>query len=323
LTQADFAYAAFGLLLRSNLGIPGLVPTAVSSSVANVDVRLGECPEVPAEIGPDHKTLIYKSSYLNEAGDSALKVWSFADGAILHLAYSDGMQFWLDRGGTRIWAQWPETSSLEDAATYLLGPVLGALLRIRGVICLHASAVAFEDQAVAFVGPPGAGKSTTAAILARRGCAVLSDDIVALAEGAGVYRVLPAYPYLSLWPDSVSMLYGSTDSLPRFIPQWEKRCLMLGEKNSKFQEQALPLRAIYLLQERTMGSGTQVEFVSVKNAFVDLLTNSYAARILSTQHQVSEFDFLARLVSKVPTRAIRLSEEANLDAGLVRLIYQT
>lgn len=290
--------------------------------MADVHVRLGECPEATREIRPENKTLIYSSSYLNEAGDSALKVWSFAGGAMLHLAYSDGMQFWLDRGGTSVWAQWPETSSLEDAATYLLGPVLGALLRIRGVICLHASAVAFEDQAVAFVGPPGAGKSTTAAILARRGCAVLSDDIVALAEGSGVYRVLPAYPYLSLWPDSVSMLYGSTDSLPRFIPQWEKRCLMLGEKNSKFQEQALPLRAIYLLQGRTRGSGTQVESVSVKNAFVDLLTNSYATRILSTQDRANEFDFLARLVSKVPTRSIRLSGEANLDDGLLRVIYQ-
>jgi hypothetical protein len=323
LTQADFTYSAFGLLLRSNLGIPGLVPNPFCSSVSKVHVKLGECPDDPGEIRPEHKTLIYKSSYLNEAGDPALKVWSVADGAILHLAYSDGMQFWLDRRGTSIWAQWPETSSLEDAATYLLGPVLGALLRIRGVICLHASAVAFEDQAVAFVGPPGAGKSTTAAILARRGCAVLSDDIVALAEGAGVYRVLPAYPYLSLWPDSVSMLYGSTDSLPRFIPQWEKRCLRLGEKDSKFQEQELPLRAIYLLRERTMGSGTQVESVSVRNAFLDLLTNSYAARILNAQNRAREFDFLARLVSQVPTRAIRLSEEANLDAGLVRLIYQT
>src|SRR5258708_3332580 len=107
--------------------------------------------------------------------------------------------------------------------------ILGVLVRLRGVTCLDASAVAIEDRWVAFVGPEAAGKSTTAAAFARQGYGVLSDDIVALVERDGAFHVMPAYPHLCLWPDSVKMLYGSSEMLPRFSPEWEKRRLALGD----------------------------------------------------------------------------------------------
>ena len=119
---------------------------------------------------------------------------------------------WIGKG--RSLGDMAENLTIEDMATYLLGPVLGLLLRLRGVTCLHASAVAFGETAVAFVGSEGAGKSTTAAALARRGHAILSDDIVALAEHNGSFFVHPAYPYLCLWPESVESLYGSAEALP-------------------------------------------------------------------------------------------------------------
>jgi len=78
-------------------------------------------------------------------------------GAFVRLAYEDGTQFWLDRKRENIWATWPDILPLENAISYLLGPVLGLVLRLRGVICLHASAVAIEDRSVAFVGSAGAG----------------------------------------------------------------------------------------------------------------------------------------------------------------------
>ena len=179
--------------------------------------------------GPEE--LSYDSSYKDEAGNPALRIWKAAGSRYLRLAYFDGTQFWLDRDGTEVWATWPENLQIEDAATYLLGPVLGILLRLRGVTCLHASAVAFGERAVAFVGSEGAGKSTTAAALAQHGHAILSDDVVALAEHDGSFFVHPAYPYLCLWPESVESLYGSPDALPQFSANYEKRFLSLGNKN--------------------------------------------------------------------------------------------
>src|SRR5260370_17115886 len=95
-----------------------------------------------------------------------LRVWYVAAGAFLRVDYTGGPQCWLDRKREVLWADWPETSSLEDTCSYLLGPVLGYLLRLRGVTCLHASAVAFDNSCVAFVGTAGLGKTTTAAAFA-------------------------------------------------------------------------------------------------------------------------------------------------------------
>src|ERR1700677_461854 len=176
--------------------------TSVSSPA--VIIHMETSPYTADEIPSEQETLSYTSVYADEAGQPALQIWKIAGGDLLRLAYCDGTQFWMNRTGTELWAQWPNNLTTEDAATYLLGPVLGLLLRLRGVTCLHASAVSFGNYAVAFIGSEGAGKSTTAAALAQQGCAIITDDVVALAEADGVFYVHPAYPYLCLWPESVA-----------------------------------------------------------------------------------------------------------------------
>jgi hypothetical protein len=215
--------------------------------------------------------------------------------------YFDGTQFWLDPAGAELWAKWPESSSLEDAATYLLGPVLGYLLRLRGVTCLHASAVALGDGAVAFVGSEGAGKSTTAAALARRGNAVISDDIVALLERDGAFFVLPAYPYLSLWPESVNIVYGPEKTLPSFSANYDKKQLLLSENRLRFEEQPLPLGGIFLLGERSSEDAAPlVEILPAREALLELVANSYATNVLDRDMRAREFELLGRLVATIP-----------------------
>lgn len=265
--------------------------------------------------------LLYTSPYLDECGDPALRVSRVAHD-LLHLSYSNGMQFWMDEKARELWAVWPEGSSLEDAATYLLGPVLGLLLRIRGTVCLHASAVACDDGALVFVGPAGAGKSTTAAILARQGHALLCDDIVALVEVAGGFRVLPAFPFLCLWPDSAKMLCSSADSLPRFVESWEKRCLSADGRGLAFETRALPLAGIFVLGERTANPVASTSPLSPQTALVDLLANSYAGRLLRPEMRAMEFSFLARLVTSTPVHSIRIPEASKLK-GPMDAIWQS
>src|SRR4029077_19399232 len=207
-------YSVFGLTLRSNTPIPGLRTSETDideneSTDSVVSIRLNGSPVSSFNLAAKPQQLRYETPWLAPSGEPMLRVWTLAEGAMLQLSYFDGMRFWLDREGKNIGAHWPAQSSVEDAATYLLGPVLGLLLRLRGATCLHASAVSIHGRAAAFVGSAGSGKSTTAAALARHGFPVVSDDIVALSESAGGFEVLPSYPYLSLWPEPVSTLYGS------------------------------------------------------------------------------------------------------------------
>jgi len=282
----------------------------------DVEIHLGISPPEISQNPLQPGELTFVSSDRDASGEPALRVWNLAQGAYLHLAYCDGMKFWLDRKGTKIWVTWPDTSSLEDAATFLLGPVLGLALRFRGVTCLHASAVAFDGRAVAFVGEEGAGKSTTAAAFARHGHAVLSDDVVALAERQGAFHVLPAYPYLSLWPDSVTMLYGEDKKLPAFSANWDKRVLSLAQDPLRFEEESLPLGAIFILGERCPGESAPVlENLSAQGALLGLVANSYATGLLDNEMRAREFETLGRVLASVPVQLVRPGEGAqNLES---------
>jgi hypothetical protein len=301
-----FYYTVFGLSLHSNLSIPGLNPLRAPANTSRVEVHFGSSPPLASEIPASSGILTFVSSERDESGEPALRIWKIAEGAYLHIVYWDGMQFWLDREGTGVWGMWPAASSLEDAATFLLGPILGFLLRLRGVTCLHASAVVFDDHAVAFVGDAGAGKSTTAAAFARWGHAVLSDDVVAITEHNGAFHVLPAYPYLSLWPDSVKMLYGPDKALPTFSANWDKRVLSLVEDRLRFEERSLPLGAIFLLGERSSSSAAPfLETLTAQECLVALVANSYATGMLDKDMRAQEFSLLGRILAHVPVRRVR------------------
>jgi hypothetical protein len=313
-------YPVFGLSLCSNLSIPALPSSNASDDAPEVQLHLGVFPDLHsnAALTPDKFT--YVSSYTDENGEPALRVSEAADGSLLHLAYSDGNRFWLDRTGTAIWAVWSERSSLENAVSYLLGPVLGLVLRLRGVVCLHASAVAFDDSCVAFVGSAGAGKSTTAAAFAQQGYGIVSDDIVGLVERDRTFYVLPAYPHLCLWPESVRMLYGSPDALPQLVRDWEKRQLALGENGTRFEQRTLPLRAIYILGARLRDAAPSVKSIQDREVLLSLVANTYATNLIDRTMRGEEFDLLSRLVSSVPVRTVHPSDDPGRMRDLCRLI---
>jgi hypothetical protein len=310
--EVNLVYSVFGLLLRSNLPIPELMPAQRLSSDPSVNIHMNEAPPADSS-GP--KILTYTSEYTDPTGQPALRIWKTVDGQFLHLVYFDGTQFWMDRKGTELWAQWTDNLTIEDTATYLLGPVLGLLLRLRGVTCLHASAVSVGDRAIAFVGSEGAGKSTTAAMFAQKGCAVISDDVVALTERQGAYYVFPAYPYLSLWADSVTIVYGPEKKLPSFSASWDKRMLSLSANNLKFESKQLRLGALFILGERdSLPDSPRVEPLTPKEGLLSLVANSYATNLLDKDMRAAEFEFLGRMLQSVPVqRLIAHKDPSNID----------
>jgi hypothetical protein len=300
-----------------------LIPLKTPVDPADIELDLG-CSAGPfVDAGSNNsESIIYTSAYTGPSGTPALRILRDGEQGLFHLVYFDGMQFWMDRHGTKLWASWPSHSSVEEAATYILGPVFGLLLRFRGVTCLHASAVAIGESAIAFVGAEGAGKSTTAAAFARAGYAAVSDDVVALVERDGNFFVSPTYPHLSLWPESVEMLYGTKDALPPFVPSWEKRRLSSENGGARFEDGALPLRALYLLDEIRDEPGPYVEAVAGQIGFLALVANSYATNMLDSEMRGTEFRTLSSLLMKVPLRRLFTSKGQLPPADLCQVVLQ-
>jgi hypothetical protein len=235
-----------------------------------------------------------------------LRVALLEEGRYFGFFYSDGARFGIDRTGRVVYADWPENYTLEDACTYLLGPVLAFVLRLRGVTCLHASAIVMDGRAIALFGLAGAGKSTTAAAFALRGFSVLSDDVAVLTDLGDRFLVQPGYPRINLWPDSVRTLFGTEDALPRITPTWDKRYLALDQSENRFQSSSLPLVAIYILGEREAElTAPVIEEVVGGEAIMALVANTYVNYLLDRDMRAREFDVLSRLLAGVPVRRVR------------------
>jgi hypothetical protein len=315
-----FFYSVYGLKLCSNGPFLSLAESPRSRSV-DIQVWLGERAPWLADPRKITEKKFYVSPGSDERGNPTVTMWTSPDGSYFRILYGDGTEFFVDRLGTQVWTTWPDTLTIEDAAVYLLGPVMGFVLHLRGLTSLHASAVAIGDRAIALMGLAGAGKSTTAAAFARLGYPVLSDDIVPIQDQHGAFFAQSGYACICLWSDSVSSLYGSEDALPLLTPTWDKRYLALGQDGNLFQGQAMPLAAIYILGERSTDSTCPaVDPISCRASLMSLVSNTYMNYLLDPGMRAREFDLLGRLVKTVPVRMLRPHQDSAYLTNLCQVI---
>ncbi|WP_420125048.1 serine/threonine protein kinase [Longimicrobium sp.] len=285
----------FGFLVEADLPIPGLA-TVDEDAEPRVRIWMGS---VPADVfQPGAAEEEWYVSPRTTADEAPTVVVHRLGGGAFRLRYADGCEYHVNAAGTRIACTWPAHFTVEDAATYLLGPVFGLVLRLRGIPSLHASAVAVDGVAVALAGAAGTGKSTTAAALAARGHALLADDVLALRTEADGIVAQPAYPHLRLWPDIVPALLGPGAELPPLTPNWDKRGLRLDEA---FHPHPLPLGAVYVLCGREPGPhAPRLEPMSAMDAMLALVANGYVGWFPDRAAQARELEVLGLVGRTVP-----------------------
>ena len=308
----------YGLGVVANRPIPG-VP---SSKTASDDIRIsfGSLPEWLNEVSEAQIETSYIADYTDECGNPVLCVFRLLAGEYFKFCYADGTEFVVDHAGTEIWACWPEPLTLEDATTYLLGPIMGFIMLRRGIVCLHASAIAIGSDAIAVLGPAGSGKSTTAAAFAQRGFSILAEDVVTLDDRSDRFLVRPAYPCIRLWPASVKALYGTESHLPKLTPNWDKCYLDLTKEPEQFQQESLRLAAIYLLGERSNEPiAPFIEPLDRAEALMSLVANTYATKLMDKQMRAREFEVLTRVLNHIPLRRVT----PNADPARIRELCDT
>jgi hypothetical protein len=257
-------------------------------------------PWVQAALAQPARIVPTSRSHSRE-GDSLFTFKVSETGLFSQLVYADGTRFLVDYDARRIWGEAGPALSDDDLFVYLLGPVLGFVLRKRGCIALHASVVQLHGFAVALAGLASAGKSTTAAALALRGIPVLTEDVTPFKQLGDAFIVEPGYPRVCLWPDSVKQLLGSPDALPLLTPNWDKRYLPLDGVRAHFEPHPKPLGVIYLFSSRsTEADAPRIEPLDKRDALLGLVQNTYMNYILNRGQRAAELDFLAKIVAQVP-----------------------
>lgn len=187
---APFRYRLNGWAVASDLALPFLVPDALPGAEIDVHIRRAPVPPPPADaiqiaraitLGPDGTGWV-------EAGGQG---W---------IMVPDGRHILVDTD-----------PDLPPAIlhTWLCGAALSILSHRRGQPPLHACVVAIRGRAVALSGHSGAGKSTTAAALLRRGHGLVSDDQAIIDPDH--LTVAPGYPSIKLWGSAAAALGIATD----------------------------------------------------------------------------------------------------------------
>jgi hypothetical protein len=301
--KMHYACSIYGLGVLANKPIPTIPRSPITSP--DIRVSFGALPDWFGSLQPHQVETTYIADYTDESGKPAFVFSKLHGGKFYRFSYADNTEFVIDNAGSEIWTTWQEPLTLEDTATYLLGPVMGFVLLLRRLVCLHASAIVVDDAAIALVGPAGAGKSTTAAAFSARGFSVLAEDVVTLDDREDRFLVRPAYPCIRLWPASAVSLYGSRSALPPLTPNWDKCYLDLTQQSGQFENEPRPLAAIYLLGERSDDPRAPfVEPLDRAEGLISLIANTYGTKLLDRHMRAREFELLSRVLAHVPLRRV-------------------
>lgn len=286
----------YGLRIRSALPLPGT--PLPEGTAADVTVHPQARPQEAGVFDESLTRPIHVSETVLDGAPVLVVDRPRAD-ALLRLRYAEGIRFHVSPAGDEVWCDWRAPLTEADAAIFLLGPVMGSVLRRRGVFALHASAVVAGDGAWAFVGPGGSGKSTLAAGLAQAGHAVVTEDLLALRRSGGEWQAAPAYRGIRLWEDSARLLRGDAD-LPALSPTWSKRDLDLTRHQLPAAEDPVPLRGLVVLDDYgAPGAPPQIHAISPQALLVEVIANVYANYAATSEELARELPVARALAARV------------------------
>ena len=139
---------------------------------------------------------------------------SRADSMIYAMQPEERLAF--QANGRRLVVVGDDPTSLAVAAARLARELVRAQLLADGWTVLHASAAVKDGRAVLTLGTKGAGKTTTALLLARQGYGLLANDRVFVRpEPDGTIKVLP-------WPSAAAIGLGLLDATGLYDTVHEK-----------------------------------------------------------------------------------------------------
>ncbi len=282
------SYKAYGLVFSSDIALPELA-TAEEPPVAFIRVQpLSEEP--PCE----------------SAGGSCL------EGRVL-----DALRFRV-RDGRSITVEPLRKIEEEEIRVYVLGVLMSILLRQRGLLVIHASALVKQGQAVAFVGDSGWGKSTLAGFFVQAGgYELLNDDVMALKMDQVPIHVLPGFAQIKLRPEAEHWLAEEYSTLPALHANSPKR---VATPRQFFHSEEVPLARIYLLEPEAREKSAVVD-IAPRNTLLELISHTRVTNVM-TEPEIQARHFLQcqHLLQRVQVKRLERKRDLNALGDILQVV---
>jgi hypothetical protein len=245
---------------------------------------------------------VYVSQSKTSEGESLITLSRLKNCDVVHFART--ADFFLRPGTIVAHLLDPSYASLVEIR--LLGEIFSIWLELHGVLAIHASSVVVNKGAVGFLSTHGGGKSSLAAALMQAGYPLLSDDILPIGFRDGTFLGRPGYPQMRMWPDQAEYFLGRYEDLEIVNPWYSKRRVPVGQGGlGTFCPKEQPLKVLYIPVRRDPDEKIVIEPLSPKDAFFELIRNSFSARIIEALGlQAQRMDSLTCIVRQVPVRRL-------------------
>jgi hypothetical protein len=284
-------YKAFGLSIRSDLTLPGLL---AGTGTPEVEIRLEKLPPPPPQA--------LDQGYYVQVSSQEVHFYWHEVGSIL---VREGREIIVDL--------LPE--AVESGVHQVLaGPVMAVIMHQRERLPLHASGVIAAGGALVFLGDSGMGKSTTAAAFYAGGHPLIADDLIALCfNGSGPPNVFPGFPRLRLLPGEATP-GGELEATQLSYPSGDK-CSYRAERG--FPQSPLPLRRIHVL---VRGEILEIEPMRPQEAMIELVRHTYRISLMHPFRGHDNFLNCARLVKEIPVRRLSVPHSLAGSDALVQMV---
>lgn len=234
-----FHYRAYGLNIESEIEIPEL-----PCGLGQADLKV-----ISGSINQTRECTKHPSDRIQTTSTYTLLPFKRNVGA--DFLISDGREIRVD---------FENAKHLPKIRLAILGYCLTTILFQRKYFVLHGNALLTPDGAIGICGHQRAGKSTTTMGLYKRGFGVIADDLTAVSTLSN-WEVLPGFPRLKLWADTLGRFHESSQGLTRILPDIEKFSFPVDQG---FHTQKEILNTIYILKKAEVNEVTTRRLVGIE-----------------------------------------------------------
>ena len=218
------------------------------------------------------------------------------------------------------------TNEYKDTVIHLLlDHIVPRVVAHEGMLMLHAGAVAVGQQAVGFLGPTGAGKSTLIASFCNRGYPLLSDDCLPLMLQDSDVIAYSGYPGLRLWDDSIANIAEKKMPIAQNVAHYNnKKRIDLTQSTTLFCEHPLPLGALFVLSSTNeTDQDISVSPISSREAVITMVKSTFKLDASDKRGNQREFESYVQISQQVPIYQLNYSHRYDIFDAVEQLVLET
>ncbi len=193
---------------------------------------------------------------------------------------------------------------------------MGIILYQRGYLVLHGSAVQMKNEAVAFLGQRGNGKSTITIALNNKGYPIISDDVlpIKLLKNS-IPLVFPSLPKVKLYSDVIEYLSEDYyNCYEKIHPDFDK---YFYNTNTSFKWDSAPLKTIYIIEK---SGRNEIQSLRPQEKLISLVKNTYSKPLFGSIEKIHNLEQCKHLFEKVRIKRLNVFHSFKKLEQLIEIV---